>query len=78
MVCYWAVQREQNKEQTHGTPFNSACKKKKFGTVGAMAPAPLSLKLEEGGAGGGGGSHIRTGPAPPPWIVLRQTSGWRG
>ena len=22
MVCHWAVQREQNKDQTHSTPFN--------------------------------------------------------
>ena len=38
MVCHWAVQREQNKDQTHSTSFNYACGKK-FGpcTTGLCA-----------------------------------------
>ena len=30
MRCHWAVQREQNKDQTHSAPFNEACEKKKW------------------------------------------------
>ena len=42
-------------------PFSSACKQK-FGTIGTMAPAPLSLKTR----GGRGGSHTRTRPGRLP------------
>ena len=66
MVCQWAVQREQNKDQRRSTPFNEACKKK-FGAVGTMAPAPLSLKTRGGGSWGGGVAYKdRARPPPPP------------
>ena len=55
------------KDQRHSTPFNQAWDKK-FGAVGAMAPAPLSLK-SRGREGRGGGSHTRTGPGRPPCIA---------
>ena len=38
------------KDQRHSTPFNSAWDKK-FGAVGATAPAPLCLKTRGGGGG---------------------------
>ena len=43
---------------------------KNFGTIGTMAPAPLSLKTRGGGGGGGGGFAYKNRaqpPPPPPW-----------
>ena len=44
------------KDQRHRTPFNEAWDKQ-LGTVGIMAPTPLSFKTRGGGGWGGGGSH---------------------
>ena len=38
---------------------------KNSGTVGSMAPTPLSLKTRGGGGGGWGVLHTRTGPGHP-------------
>ena len=52
------------KGQRHSTPLNYAWDKK-FGAVGAMAPAPLCFKTR--GGGGAGGCRIQgPGPAAPP------------
>ena len=80
MSWHWAVQRAQNKDQRHSTPFKESRTRtkhivplstkhviKKFGAVGAMAPTPLSLKTRR--EGGLGGSHTRTAP-PPPWVHM--------
>ena len=82
MVCHWAVQRGQNKDQRHSTPFKESRTrtkhivppstrhaKTKIGAVGTMAPAPLSLK-PRGGGGGWGMSHTRTSPPPPVGVIL--------
>ena len=53
------------KDQRHSTPFNKAWDKK-FGAVGAMAPAPLSFKTRGGGAGGGGVAYKDRARSPPP------------
>ena len=63
MVCHWAIQREQNKDQTHSTPVNEA-REKQFGAVGTMAPAPPSLKTR-GGGGGEVAYEDRARPPPP-------------
>ena len=59
-----AVQREQNKDQTHSTPFNSACKTK---NSVPLVPRPLHhnlSKLEGGGGAGGAGGGCTQGPGP--------------
>ena len=78
MVCHWAVQRVQNKDQRHTTPFKenrtrtkgivppSTKHAKRIGPVSTMAPAPLSLKTRRGG----GGCIQRLGPATPPLVGI--------
>ena len=68
MVCYWAVQREQNKDQIHSTPFDSVWPLYHY-------LSKLERGGEAGGGGAGGGIH-RPGPAapapPPRWAVRKE------
>ena len=49
---------------------------KDFGAVGAMAPAPLSLKTR--GGGGLGGVAYKDRARPPPPLITRGRGGLKG
>ena len=72
MVCHWAVQREQNKDQRHSTPFKESRTRTKHIVApstehaeknsATLVPWPLHHYLSNSG----GGLHKRTGPSRPP------------
>ena len=79
MVCHWAVQREQNKDQRHGTPFKEGKRRTKHIVPPSTSTrkkirrrwyhGPCTTISQTRGPGAGGGAHTRTGPGRRPPVA---------
>ena len=71
MVCHWAVQREQNKDQRHNTPPSTEHAETNQHRWG-HDPCPTISQ----NSGGGGGRIRRPGRPPPPPCGTAAASSW--
>ena len=85
MVCHWAVQREQNKDQRHSTPFKESRTRTKHivppstrhakKNSAPLVPWPLHHYLSNLRGGGGlGDVAYKDQPHPPPVGVILEGS----